>query len=98
AALSRPREDIAALSHKRATLAPLKPPTHRVLPIRSVQRHFPDVVPPRSRTPRSLDHGHALEGLFEVWSMPRFPLIRFVQQYKHEFRRIHAFLLRTIPG
>jgi len=71
-----------------------KLPANHIFPISGVQRNFPDVVPPCSRTPSSLHHGHALEGLLEVRSMPRFSLVGFVQQSKHKSCCVHTTLLR----
>jgi hypothetical protein len=42
--LFRPREEIAPLQHKTASLAALNSPPHRILPVRGVQCFLPDVV------------------------------------------------------
>src|SRR5260370_18028970 len=89
-AFLRPREEIASLQRKRATLPAFDSSPHGVFPICCVQRHFPDVVPARSRTPRGLLCGHSLEGLFEIRSLPVLFLVGFIEQREHELYGIHA--------
>src|SRR5260370_29531719 len=89
-AFLRPREEIASLQRKRATLPAFDSSPHGVFPICCVQRHFPDVVPARSGTPRGLLCGHSLEGLFEIRSVPGLFLVGFIEQREHELYGIHG--------
>src|SRR5260370_24917481 len=89
-ACPRPLEKIAALQRKRATLPAFDSSPHGVFPICCVQRHFPDVVPARSGTPRGSLCGYSLEGLFEIRPMPGLFLVGFIEQREHELYGIHG--------
>ena len=59
----RPRKEIAPFEHERAALPAFDSSPHRILPVRRVQYHFPDVVPAGAGTPCGLFCGHSLDGL-----------------------------------
>src|SRR5690349_7886904 len=97
-ALLRTQEEIATLQHKRASLSAFDPATRHIFPISSVQRQFPDIVASRSRAPGGLHNRNAFEGLLQIWSMPGFFLVRFVEQSHGQFcclrfHRTHPTLL-----
>src|SRR5260370_4030271 len=84
-----PHEEIASSEHERATLPAFDSSPHGILPVRGMERHFPDIVPARSGTPRGLLRGYSLDGLLEIRSMPGFFLVGFIEQREHELCGIH---------
>ncbi len=97
-ALLWPGKKIAPFQRKGTPFAALNPSPHRILPIRRMQRHFPDVVPPRSGAPGCLLCGHPLDGLFEIWPMPGLFLVGFVKQREHNLCGIHGNLHKAWVG
>src|ERR1700732_2440483 len=85
-----PYKEIAALQRERSALPAIHPSPHGILPVRGMERHFPDVVAAGSGTPRGLLRGYSLDGLLEIWSMPGFFLVGFIKQHEHELCGIHG--------
>ena len=77
------REEIAAFQRKGAAFAAFDPSPERIFPVRGVQRHFPDIVAARARTPGCLARRHTFYGLFEIRSMPGLFFISFIQESEH---------------
>src|SRR5260370_21906362 len=84
------QEEIASFEHERAALPAFDSSPHGILPVRGMERHFPDIVPARSGTPRGLLRGYSLDGLLEIRSMPGFFLVGFIEQREHELCGIHG--------
>ncbi len=97
-ALLWPGKKIAPSQRKGAAFSTLNSSPHSVLPIRRMQRHFPDVVPPRAGPPGGLLCGHSPDGLFKVRSMPSLFLIGFIEQSEHERCGIHCGLHKAWVG
>ena len=91
-AFFRPGKKIAALQNERAAFAAFHSAPHCIFPINSVQRHLPNIMTAKSRTPRGLLNRHTFDRLPQVRAVPGFFLVAFVQQSEHKPFGLHAIL------
>src|SRR5713101_7078776 len=86
---------IAPFQRKGAAFSTLNSSPNGVLPIRRMQRHFPDAVASRAGTPGCLLCGHSLNGLFKVRSMPSLFLVGFLEKREDDLCGIQGDLRKA---
>src|SRR5262249_48169758 len=77
-------EPIAALERKRAALVSAHPPTYGVFPVSGVHGDLRDITTTVRRPPRRVRRADAPPRSTEVWPVPGFAVVCFIQQTQQE--------------
>ena len=87
---------IIPFQRKGTTLFTEQSPPHRVFPVGSMQRHFPDIVSLRLRTPNDIRDGKSTERTSKIGPVPGFPVEGLIDQSEKQVNGfVHTIRLFT---